>query len=263
MVTLEIVTWIPYFRAVKNAIKALLQGVLGYRNYLRYFSWFKVKTLHRDSREDDFFAFLAKLPEDGTVLDIGANLGFLTVHLAQKVKNGQVISFEPMPDNLDALNYVVKKFKLNNVRVEACALGESDGEVEMVLPVQGNARQQGLSHIVHEELKEHNDGIKFKVPLKKLDSIDYLFQTGVKVTGIKMDVENFEQFVLRGAEKLLRQHQPMVFLELWDNANRTFCFDFLQKLGYETYVVENGKHVRYASSIHVNSINFLMIRSIS
>lgn len=244
---------------MKNAIKALLQGILGYRNYLRFFAKYKVNNLHRDKRERDFFVFLSLLPEAGIVLDIGANLGFLTAHMAWKVKKGQVVSFEPMPDNLDALNYVISHFSLQNVKVESCALGDKDGEVEMVLPVEGKARQQGLSHIVHEELTDHNEGIRFKVPLKKLDSIDYLFSSGAKVTGIKMDVENFEQYVLAGAERLISVHQPVIYLELWDNANRQVCFSLLQKWSYRIMVSNEGELVPYDEAKHRERINFLMI----
>ncbi len=242
---------------MKNAIKAILQGILGYRRYLRVFASYKVNNLHKDKRENDFFAFLSLLPAQGIVLDIGANLGFLTAHLARKVNKGKVISFEPMPDNLHALNYVVKKFDLKNVTVESCALGDHDGEVEMVLPVTGKARQQGLSHVVHDTIKEHNDGVRFKVPLKKLDSIDYLFANGAKVTGIKMDVENFERFVLAGAEKLVEMHRPLIYLELWENENKNACFDFFTKWKYEVTVNVDGTHVKYDAVKHAGRINFL------
>lgn len=248
-----------YFRAVKNAIKALLQKILGYRRYLRVFAWFKVKTLHNDKRETDFFVFLSMLPAEGVVLDVGANLGFLTAHLSQKVNKGKVMAFEPMPDNLDALNYVIRKFDLKNVIVQPCALGDTDGEAEMVLPVEGAARQQGLSHVVHSELKDHNEGIRFKVPLKKLDSIPELFADGVKVTGIKMDVENFEQFVFRGARELIRRHRPLVYVELWDNENRNICFSILEEAGYNVRINENGKLIPFDRDKHRDKINFLVV----
>lgn len=246
---------------MKNAIKAALQGLLGYRRYLRFFAWFKVKTLYNDKREQDFFVFLSMLPENGIVLDIGANLGFLTAHMAQKVKKGQVVAFEPMPDNLEALHYVVRKFDLTNVKVEDCALGDHNGEVEMVLPVQGKARQQGLSHIVHEELTDHNEGIRFKVPLRTLDSLEYLFTDGAKVTGIKMDVENFEKYVLAGAGKLIQHHQPIVYLELWANENRTVCFDMFRKWSYTIMISIDGRPVPYDEAVHHNRINFIMVPS--
>lgn len=221
------------------------------------FASYKVNNLHKDKRENDFFAFLALLPESGTVLDIGANLGFLSAHLARKVSKGQVVAFEPMPDNLHALHYVVKKFQLGNVKVETCALGDHDGEVEMVLPVTGSAKQQGLSHIVHETIRENNEGIRFKVPLRKLDSLAYLFGNGTKVTGIKMDVENFERFVLAGAENLVSTHRPLIYLELWENENKNACFDLFRKWNYEVTINDNGTHVAYDPVKHAGRINFL------
>ena len=242
---------------MKNAIKALLQGLLGYRRYLRVFASYKVNNLHKDSRENDFFAFMKLLPETGIVFDIGANLGFLAAHLSRRVSRGQVVAFEPMPDNLHALEFVIRKFNLKNVKVEAIALGDHDGEAEMVLPVTGNAKQQGLSHVVHSSISEHNEGIKFKVPLKKLDSLDYLFVDGAKVTGIKMDVENFERFVLAGAERLVAVHRPLIYLELWENENKNACFGFFRKWNYEITINEKGKHVAYDSVKHAGRINFL------
>lgn len=242
---------------MKNAIKAFLQGILGYRRYLRVFASYKVNNLHKDKREHAFFAFLKLLPENGIVLDIGANLGFLAAHLARKVKNGRVVAFEPMPDNLHALEYVIRKFQLSNVQVEAIALGDHDGEAEMVLPVTGSAKQQGLSHVVHNTITEHNDGIRFKVPLKKLDSLDYLFTPEAKVTGIKMDVENFERFVLAGAENLVARHRPLIYIELWENENKKVCFDYFRKWNYEVTINVNGTHVAYDAVKHAGQINFL------
>ncbi len=244
---------------MKSAVKSLLQRILGYRRFLRMFAWFKVKTLHRDSREDDFRYFLSLLPENGTVLDIGANLGFLSYYLAKHVKNGQVVAFEPMPDNLDALHYVIKKFRLDNVRVEACALGDRDGEAEMVLPLFGKSKEQGLSHMVHEKLTDHNEGIRFKVPLRKLDSLSYLFDPGVNVTGIKMDVENFEQFVLAGAVNLLDRHHPLIYIELWENENRDRCFAIVNAAGYTVKIHVNGKLENYDPAKHADKINMFMV----
>ncbi len=242
---------------MKKVIKAVLQGILGYRRYLRVFASYKVNNLHKDQRENDFFAFLKLLPESGIVLDIGANLGFLAAHISRKVNKGQVIAFEPMPDNLHALEHVIRKFDLKNVKVESCALGDHDGEVEMVLPVNGKAKEQGLSHIIHSSIKEHNEGIKFKVPLKKLDSIGYLFANDAKVTGIKMDVENFERFVLAGSEKLVAVHRPLIYIELWENENKNACFGFFRQWNYEVTVNVNGTHVPYDAVKHAGRINFL------
>jgi len=74
-----------------------------------------------------------------------------------------------------------------------------------------------------------------------------------------MDVENFEQYVLAGAERLISVHQPVIYLELWDNANRQVCFSLLRKWSYRIMVSNEGELVPYDEAKHRERINFLMI----
>lgn len=244
---------------MKSTIKFLLQRLLGYRRYLRLFAYFKIKTLHQDPRERDFLFFVSMLPDSGTVLDIGANLGFLTYYLSTHVKNGNVIAFEPMPDNLDALRSVVRIFRLTNVRVEDCALGDVDGDAEMILPLFGKSREQGLSHMLHEQLTENNNGVRFTVAVRRLDGLSYLFEPDVRVTGIKMDVENFEQFVLKGARRLLEVHQPLIYIELMNNDNRRRCFEIAKNSGYKVMVREGSELTAFEPARHEDRINMFMV----
>lgn len=241
---------------MKKAIIFLLQRLLGFRKYLFVFAKYKVRNLRSDRKEKDFFAFLKLLPSDGIVLDIGANIGIMTVHLAQHVKSGKVVAFEPMPDNLQTLNRIIAHYQLSNVQVEACALGDHEGTVEMVMPVEGGARRQGLSHVVHESITERNEGLKFTVPLRTLNGYDFAKADQPRITGIKMDVENFEQFVLEGAKELLARHQPVLYIELWDNENRYRCFDILRSLGYGIFVNEEEQLVVFDPKRHLKQ-NFV------
>jgi FkbM family methyltransferase len=167
----------------------------------------------------------------------------MTVHLAREPKR-TVFAFEPMPQNLQALRRILKHYKLSNVQVMSCALGSEEGTVEMVMPVEGGARMQGLSHVVHESIGENNRGEKIKTELRMLDGIPEL-QSDRVITGVKMDVENFEFFVLQGGQKMLAKHRPVLYIELWDNDNRTQCFKLLLELGYSIHVVENAMLVKY------------------
>lgn len=244
---------------MKHLVKSSLQRMLGYRRYLRLFAYFKIKTLHRDSREQDFLFFLSLLPETGTVLDVGANLGFLTYYLARRARAGRVLAIEPMPDNLDALNFVVRRFGLGNVQVESCALGDHEGEVQMVLPLFGSSREQGLAHVVHAQLTDNNVGIRCSVPLRTLDGFAELFAPGVTVTGMKIDVENFEQFVLSGARRLLATHRPIVYIELMNNENRKRCFEIAASAGYRIKIHEGGTLVPFDPQRHAERINMFMV----
>jgi hypothetical protein len=118
---------------MKNAVKYILHKALGFNNYLFVFSLFKIYTLKRDKNERDFFQFLNLIPENTAVLDIGANIGIMTVHLARSIKNVTVYSFEPIPSNINAFKRIVTYFKLKNIRLFEVALGNTEGEVEMVM----------------------------------------------------------------------------------------------------------------------------------
>jgi FkbM family methyltransferase len=211
------------------------------------FAKYKIRTLRKDEKENDFFHFLSLLKDgEGIVLDIGANLGVMTVHLAQSLPNSEIHAFEPMPDNQEIFKKVVAKYQLKNVRFHEIALGDSEGTVKMVMPEKDGAKFQGLSHVKHESITEWNEGTEFEVPIKPLDVIF----SAEKIQGIKMDVENYEYFVLNGARELLAQHKPIVYTELWDNENRKKCFSLLADLGYSTYAVKGSTLVKYNCDDH-------------
>jgi FkbM family methyltransferase len=235
---------------MKGRIKYILHRSLGFKNYLFIFSLFKIFTLKRDKNEKDFFVFLSQIPPGTTVLDIGANIGIMSIHLARTVKNVTVYSFEPIPNNINTFKRIVNHFKLKNIRLFEIALGNTEGEVEMVMPVIANVKMQGLSHVVHDSIPENNEGEWFKVPLKMLDKMDELTTIPQRISAIKIDVENFEFFVLDGAKNLITKNKPLVYAELWDNENREKCFELFRKLNYKTFVVENNKTVEFDNKKH-------------
>ena len=243
---------------MKNKAKYILHTLLGFRNYLFLFSLYKIYTLKKDRNEKDFFQFLKHIPENTIVLDIGANIGIMTVHLARTIKGITVYSFEPMPNNINALKRIINYFKLKNVKICELALGNTEGEVEMVMPVIANVRMQGLSHVVHHSITEFNEGEKFKVPLVMLDKMEELMNAGQRVSAIKIDVENYEYFVLDGARNLITKHKPIVYAELWENENREKCFALFNNLYYKTFVVVDNTTIEYDRTKHVTQ-NFIFL----
>lgn len=243
---------------MKNTAKYILHKLLGFKNYLFIFSLYKILTLRKDKNEKDFFAFLHLLPANTAVLDIGANIGIMTVHLARTIKGVTVYSFEPMPNNIGAFKRIIKYFKLDNVKLFEIALGNSEGEVEMVMPVISNVRMQGLSHVVHDSIPDNNEGERIKVPLKMLDNMIELTNSPKRISGIKIDVENFEFFVLDGAKQLIAKNRPVVYAELWENENREKCFELFKSLNYKTIVVVDKKAVEFDKAIH-RTQNFIFL----
>ncbi len=243
---------------MKSATKYTLQKLLGFKNYLFIFSLFKIYTLKQDKNEKDFFHFLSLIPDNTAVLDIGANIGIMTIHLARSIKNVTVYCFEPMPNNINALKRVVNYFKLTNVQVFEFALGNTEGEVEMVMPVVNSVRMQGLSHVVNTDIAENNEGERLLVPLKMLDNIDTLKDTPQRISAIKIDVENFEYFVLDGAKKLIEKNKPIVYVELWENENRKKCLALFGSLNYKAFVIFQNKMLPFDHILHKTQ-NFIFL----
>ncbi len=238
---------------VKNTIKFLLQKILGYKSYLYTFARFKIKTLHLDSKENDFFYFLSMMEDkQGAVLDIGANIGIMTSHMAQKLPNTPIYAFEPMPDNAAVLRRIIKEFSLKNVQLHEIALGEKKGHVEMILPHQGGTKMQGLSHVKHPSIQDWNKGDEVAVAMDKLD--DVLQEE--KIQGIKIDIENYEYFALKGGEKVLSEQKPIIYAELWENENRRNCLQFLSGLGYNAYILKENKLMPFDAQLHTGQ-NFI------
>jgi FkbM family methyltransferase len=240
---------------LKNSIIYFLQRVLGFGNYLFVFSWYKVLTLKRDQRENDFFHFISLLNDKDTVLDIGANLGFMTYHLSKKVQSGEVYSFEPIPENIRTILRIKKFFRLNNVVVQDYALGNETKTLTMVMPVIGKARKQGLSHVIDEKQNGH-EGVLFKVEQNRLDDITFFKER--KIQGIKIDVENYEFQVFDGARALIGKNRPYIYCELWDNENRNKCFQIMLDLGYTIQVLVAGELTLFQPDKH-HTQNFFFI----
>lgn len=228
---------------MKTFIKYILQKVLGLKTYLYVFARFIIVKLRWDKNEKDFFHFMKLVPEGGIILDLGANIGVTSYHLARNFPKSTIFSFEPLTLNMNTLKRIKTRFKLENIKEFQVAVGEKTGNLEMVMPVINDVPMHGLSHVIHEENTENNDGFKYHVPVICLDEFDELKKLKKPVTAMKIDVENFEYFVLKGAEKLIASNKPIIYCELWENGNRKKCIDLLTNLGYSSLVLQKKELV--------------------
>lgn len=194
-----------------------------------------------DKREKDFMKFLQLVEDGGHILDIGANIGVMTYHFSKKFNNSTVHSFEPITINYQVLGKIIKKLKLGNVKVYRFALGDVAGEIEMILPKSRKVYLHGLSYV--NEKQEHVNGIKFKVDVKRLDDIEELKDK--KINAIKLDVEEFEFKVLKGAHHLIERNRPIIYTELWESKNRYNSINYLSLKKYKVFVNINNKLTEY------------------
>ncbi len=128
----------------------------------------------------------------------------------------------------------------------------------MILPMHGTAREQGLGHVV-DAGQAPERGVRLDVPLHALDDVLGENHPGVRVAGIKIDVENYERFVLRGARRILERDRPLVYLELWDGPNRQESFALARELGYDVCVYDKGALRPFDPQRHRANGNFFFV----
>ena len=158
------------------------------------------KKLHSERVPYEFEMLIdmqSRLSVGDLVLDVGANIGNHTLYLACIV-GCDVIAIEP---NESLANAIVASASLNGladrIRVEKVAAARSGGHGRFAREVRENLGSQRV------ELGEGD------IRVLPLDSL--LLSKPVKV--IKIDVEGMELSVLQGAEFLLRNDRPMLYIE--------------------------------------------------
>ena len=148
-------------------------------------------------------------------VDIGSNVGLYSV-LARKIKPELSIdAFEPIPA-IHAHN--IEFHKANGVDPEVIhriACGDRDGDAIMFLPAMGDKNaDEPTATLRADSWQSQNAGrAEVAVPVMKLDS----FFAGKKrplPMLIKMDVEDFEAGVLRGARDVFSKTRPVLVCEI-------------------------------------------------
>lgn len=240
--------------SMKHAIKLVLQRALGLDRYLFWFGVFRVYVARLDRRERGLFKFIELLPEHSIVLDVGANIGVTGTLIKRSVPSVGLYAFEPIPSNLDTLRRVYRLFRVE-AQIVPLAVGDRTGEVEMVLPADRGVVLHGLGHVRHPSVEGHTEGSVMAVKLVSLDESRSLWNER-RVAGIKIDVENFEYFVLSGARHTLENDRPIVYCELWDNANRRKSIDLMASLGYSVQMFDGDRLIGFDAKLHKEEDNF-------
>ncbi len=238
----------PGVARIKSRLRRELQARLGLDRYLYVFARYKVATLRLTGEGADFLAFVRRIPEEGVVLDVGANIGFTTVSLARRAHRGIVHAFEPSPAAYRALQRIVAHYGLRNVVTHPLALGGTDGTLEMATPIVDSAVLPALTHVVRER-GPGAPGDRFLAKCRTLDSMAE-WSSGPPVTAVKIDVEDHEHHVLVGARRLIARHRPLLFCELWETENRRLCLALARELGYAVRVREGRALVPFDPARH-------------
>lgn len=170
-----------------------------------------------------------------TVLDIGANLGYFSLLLADLVgPDGYVHAFEPnarmasrLRQTLDVNGYT------GRTTLHELALGDHDGEVTLLVPE--NEPKNGF-------IAPPDVAGGVTVPLRRLDGV-----SGIDaVDFIKIDVEGAEEGLWRGMDGLLRGDRPLtIFLEFTPGryADAGAFLDEILRYGFQLAIIDLARGI--------------------
>lgn len=164
---------------------------------------------------EDFIAvLLAFLKPGGVVLDIGANVGTVTVPLALAAKRvgSRVIAFEPYPRHVE---WNRKNLILNHVEdqvtIVECGLSSEPGEATLLLHNPETGAGIGNASVAEPGLDEGCQSVTIR-----LNTLDELWPTfgSPRLDAIKIDIEGHEDRFLEGARDTLAANRPVFLMEV-------------------------------------------------
>ena len=148
-------------------------------------------------------------------LDVGANVGFVTLLACSKVRlnEGRIVAhcFEPDPG---VFTWLSGNQSLNRSLFEMvanpCAVGAIEGEGELTI-----SARSGWSTMAHEPVGGFSFLPKAGKATVRVTTLDtYCREHGLSPTVIKIDVEGYEEEVLAGARSILEQSRPYLLIEI-------------------------------------------------
>ena len=181
-----------------------------------------------DSRD---ILYLRAHLREGTLIDVGANVGLVTLLLADKVQHA--LLFEPNPI---AAARARANLALNALRFEVheLALSDTTGTVEF-------EDQGGVSSCNRTVVGFSTSVPTREVPCTRLDRFLADHALPYPISAVKIDVEGHENSVLRGMMECLRQHRPrVVMFEYLQRTNLRETMALFETAGYTVLQLTPG-----------------------
>lgn len=213
------------------------------------------------SYEEEELIMQYKLIQDqDTIIDIGGNYGWYSLHVAKKYPNSRVYTFEPIPTTYDYLKFNINLNQLLNIIPINTGLSDKVGEFTFFC-------DPNLT--VNASLNNVNDNPKAIQVVCNVDILDGFLKTNniKKVDFIKCDIEGAEIFALKGGINTIQEQKPKLFIEMLRKWTRKFEYhpneiiELLKNVGYCCFIISKNSQLEEIFEIKDNTIetNFVFL----
>lgn len=167
----------------------------------------------------------------GTFMDLGAHVGFFSLHAGLSAVDTRIISFEPNPKNFEILKANMAANNLPNIVCEPIAVSDRTGSAALYL-TESDMSASLMRDFQSEDTVQVG---QIEVPTTTLDA--YLETHPVKdPLLIKVDIEGHEGAFFRGAIQTLATRKPDIILEVLYDQDPGLVTQ-LKSLGYHFYPI--------------------------
>lgn len=165
----------------------------------------KTGATHIESELNNIFVLIDTLPTGAVIIDGGANAGFFTIPVANRIRSrGQrIISFEPQLTLFRALSGSLALNDISFCDLRYAGLGDALGTAQVPDIDYGTPQDFGTVQI-------SATGSGTPVEVVTIDSLGL-----ERVDFIKLDVEGYECAALAGGIGMIQQHRPYIWVEFF------------------------------------------------
>ena len=192
-----------------------------------------------------------------TCMDIGANIGEVTLHLAKKVApNGRVYAFEPVAPLYTRLKKNVIKNGLDGVvSLHQTAISNQTGWAVMSYADE-TKENQGMGSLVNLE----NQVTKLSQETSTITLDDFVKEHDIKnIDLMKIDIQGAEGHLLEGGQDLFNRLSPDLLIEISPTDlscaglnSRGLC-RMIENYGYHIYTIKGGSVERLVYADRVSA----------
>lgn len=186
--------------------------------------------------------FVRQVPEGACFIDIGANLGVITIMAARRVgPTGRVLAFEPVPATFASLQRNLTLNKISNVTALSVAVAARAAAVRMSA---ADPLHSGAARV-----ESQDGGDVSAAPLAEIPEVESAMAT--RPVYAKLDTEGYELEVLRGMRGLLEAGRiTALIIEIDDvhlqrfGATASAVYQELARFGYHPrlHQAPGGRH---------------------
>lgn len=168
------------------------------------------------------------------LVDIGSNVGLISIHMNLLPSVRKVFSFEPLPEAFDVLK---KNLELNNFTkcfAYKIAVGNTVGTTSFYVP---NVKSIPSSSSLDSNFYMDNKAIDVEVTTLDLFAKENQIE---KIDIVKIDVEGKEIDVLEGMQNILSNQKPLIFCEILNTHHLVEISNFIKFFGYCIYHINKN-----------------------